>query len=140
MNPEEGLILISDGSCYWKDRKGGWAFLVRDAFNESIARCGFVLDTTSQRMEMQAVIEGLKWIHKEFGPSIILLRSDSEYVGKGMTDRTRKRKVNVDLWLEIDMWVDAHYLVEWEHVRGHTGDEDNEYVDKLASEVREYNF
>lgn len=137
LDPSEGIGLYTDGSSWQKDRSGGWAWIAIDAFGgESHPEFGGASDTTNNRMEMTAWIKGLEAIFKALGPSTIIVFSDSEYVGLGAMDRKRKRKANVDLWIELDDAVDKHRYVEFRHVKGHTGHEYNEIVDTLAGEAR----
>ena len=83
--------------------------------------------TTNNRMEMTAVIRGLDEI--PIGAKV-LITSDSSYVINTMT-RGWKRKVNHDLWAELDRTV-GERNVSWEWVRGHTGHVENERADRLA--------
>jgi ribonuclease HI len=94
------------------------------------------VDTTISRMELMAPIDALDAIMFTWGPSVVLVHSDSEYVVKGITDRTRQRKKNVDLWDRLDSVVDDHVEVVFEHVRGHSGDHYNELVDRYAGTLR----
>jgi ribonuclease HI len=136
LDPSEGLGLFTDGSASTKDRSGGWAYVIIDAFDGEHHASGGASDTTISRMELSAWIKGLDCIYDCFGPSTIVVWSDSEYVGLGAMDRTRKRNKNVDLWDELDMIIDNHLYVEFRHVKGHNGDVFNEMCDKLAGEAR----
>lgn len=138
LDPSEGIGLFTDGSSWTKDGSGGWAWVAIDAFEDGFEafNMGGVSNTTNNRMEMQAWIEGLDDIHRVLGPCTIVVYSDSEYVGLGAMNRSRKRNKNVDLWIAIDLAVDKHNYVEFRHVKGHTGHHYNELVDKLAGEAR----
>lgn len=137
LDPSGGIGLYTDGSSWQKDKSGGWAWIAIDASgDEAPPEFGGASDTTNNRMEMTAWIRGLEAIFKALGPSTIIVFSDSEYVGLGAMDRTRKRKVNVDLWIELDTAIDKHLYVEFRHVKGHAGNEYNEVVDTLAGEAR----
>jgi ribonuclease HI len=136
LDPSEGIILFTDGSAWTKDGSGGWAWIALDVFDGEEAGFGGASDTTNNRMEMQAWIEGLNDLHQAFGPCTVLVFSDSEYVGFGAMDRQRGRKANLDLWEAMDKVIDKHKYVEFRHVRGHAGDEYNELVDKLAGYAR----
>lgn len=87
-------------------------------------------------MEMHAVLHGLGSLWKTYGPSDVLIRSDSQYVVLGASDSGRKRMKNVDYWEMIDAHVALHNCVVFEHVRGHSGDHYNDRVDKLAGTAR----
>lgn len=83
--------------------------------------------TTNNRMELTAAIEGLRATPPE---SHVLLRSDSQYVVKTVTDGW-KRKANQDLWRMLDAEIDAR-TARFEWVRGHDTDPINNRADKLA--------
>lgn len=136
MSEAPAFLLYTDGSCWTGDRIGGWAWLAIDEFGEE--RCGYgsAEDTTISRMELTAAIMGLVHIGARFGPSCIELYSDSEYVVRGITERSRKRNLNQDLWDLLDQCTDAHKAVTYQHVRGHSGEYGNEEVDKLAGFAR----
>lgn len=136
LDPTNGLVLFTDGSAWSKDRIGGWAWVAIDAGIGEESDMGWNHDTTNNRMEMTAWIEGLNALYKEFGPCTILVYSDSEYVGLGVTIRTRSRRNNVDLWPTLDEAFDQHEYVEFCHVRGHGDSYYNDMVDQLAGEAR----
>lgn len=106
-----------------------------DSFEEHLDG-GVAEDTTISRMELIGPLEALLWIHDTHGPSYIVVFSDSEYVVKGITDRSRKRQKHNDLWDDLDFIVDAHKAVMFEHVKGHAGNEYNELCDKHAGKLR----
>lgn len=136
LDPSEGIGVYTDGSAWNKDGSGGWAWLAIDAFDGQCEGSGGDSHTTNNRMEMTAWIEGLNAVHRALGPCEIIVFSDSEYVGMGVTERTRKRRANVDLWASLDAAVDQHLYVEFSHIKGHSGHSYNEHVDQLASQAR----
>lgn len=136
LNPSEGVALYTDGSSYNVDRTGGWAFVAVDAFDGEIRGWGRELDTTNNRMEMQAVIEGLYELALRHGACDVLVRSDSQYVVLGCQNPARARNVNHGEWAALDSSIAAHNHVEFEHVKGHDGDHFNEIVDGLAGKAR----
>jgi ribonuclease HI len=127
--------IFTDGACSGNPGPGGWAALLRyKGVEKEIS--GGELDTTNNRMEMTAVIEGLAALKK---PSTVDLYTDSQYVQKGVTEWMKGWKAkgwparikNQDLWLRIDAEMARHKVVfHW--VRGHDGHIENERVDKLA--------
>ena len=109
-----------------------------------LERFGREPDTTNNRMELLAVIEGLKALTK---PSQVELVSDSKYVLQGIEDWMPKWKKNgwrrkegksfkpvknVDLWQELDGLVALHD-VTFQYIPGHSGHYFNERCDTLAS-------
>lgn len=118
---------------------GGWAALLRFNGTEKELSGGEAA-TTNNRMEMMAVIEGLKALTR---PCRVTVATDSQYVQKGMTEwmdgwkaknwRTADKKPvkNVDLWQELDK-LSAFHTMKWTWVRGHDGHIENGRVDVLA--------
>ena len=98
-------------------------------------------NTTNNKMELQAAIEGLK-VLKE--PCNVILTTDSKYVMDGITswidnwkknnwkNAAKKDVKNKDLWIELDSFVVKHN-VKWSWVKGHSGHEKNEIADELAN-------
>jgi len=138
---ETGVIEIwTDGACKGNPGVGGWGVLLRRGTHEKSLFGGEPL-TTNNRMEMMAVIEGLRALKR---PSQVRLHLDSQYVQKGITEwihgwkqrnwRTADKKPvkNADLWVILDELVQKHQI-SWHWVRGHTGDPGNERADQLAN-------
>ena len=88
---------------------------------------GHALTTTNNRMELMAVIEGLKAAPAD---ASVQVYSDSQYVVYTMT-RHWKRNANQDLWAELDA-LRISRRVRWTYVRGHAGHSYNERCDRLA--------
>lgn len=130
-----GVGLFTDGSSWNEDGSGGWAWVAIDAFKGLESDSGFVADTTNNRMEMQAWIEGLNTLYERYGSCIVIVYCDSQIVGRGFTGEYR-RKSNVDLWIELQKAADLHEHVEWEWVKGHADSLYNDMADKLAGEAR----
>ena len=133
------IIAYTDGACSGNPGPGGWGVWLRAGKHEK-ELCGGELETTNQRMELQAAIEALKALKR---PSAITIFTDSKYVMLGMTDwihgwkkrgwkNSKKEPVaNRELWEELDRLTQVHD-VDWQWVKGHSGDEGNEKADKLA--------
>jgi len=136
LDTREGVALYTDGSAYYKDKSGGWAYVALDAFGGVIEGWGGCDDVTNNQMEMRAIAEGLDRLLAEYGPCEVLVRSDSEYVVLGCQNPARARNKNVDYWSWLDLAIDGHTYVEFEHVKGHEGEEFNERCDVLAGEAR----
>lgn len=100
-------------------------------------------ETTNNRMELQAVVEGLSTLKR---PTEVELFTDSVYVGKGLSEwmpgwkrngwkRKQKGKLvdvkNVDLWKQLDELAQTH-TIKYTRVAGHSGHAENDRVDELA--------
>ncbi len=124
---------------------GGWACVLR--YKDHVRELsGAEHDTTNNRMELRAVIEGLRALKR---PCAVVVRTDSKYVKDGMTKwihnwksqgwvRKEKGKAgkqpikNRELWEEVERLQRIHN-VAWEWVKGHANDEDNKRCDVLAN-------
>ena len=136
----DSVELFTDGACKGNPGDGGWGALLR--FNGTTKELfGGEYDTTNNRMELTAVIEGLRALKR---PCEVTITTDSKYVKDGMTQwiknwkkrgwRTAAKKPvkNADLWKELDSLAAGHTL-SWKWVRGHTGHPENERADELAN-------
>ncbi len=134
------IELITDGACTGNPGPGGWAALIRFGAKEKLL-AGGEADTTNNRMELMAVIEGLKALKEACE---VTITSDSQYVinafekgwlqnwlRNGWKTANRAPVKNDDLWRELMELVKIH-TVKWVWVRGHSGHEDNERVDAAA--------
>lgn len=138
-NTQTTVELYTDGACLGNPGPGGWGALLRfNGTDKELA--GGTQDTTNNRMEMQAVIEGLNALTR---PSIVTVYTDSQYVQKGITEwikgwkargwktAAKKPVKNAELWRELDE-AQAKHQVTWQWVKGHSGHPENERVDDLA--------
>ena len=136
-----------------EQRDGGWAFLVLNKNDEFLYRSsGYAESATSQRMEMTAVIEALGWfvknIYDQYRSELftVTIMTDSMYIVQCFKDRWYKRWIdidyvgvkNVDLWKELLNFNTqfSRMSVRYIHVRGHSGHQWNEEVDRLSGETR----
>jgi len=120
-------LVYGDGSCIGNPGPGGWGVVLHDPDGTVHEFNGHEPLTTNNRMELTAAIEGLRKTPPE---SHVLLRSDSQYVVKTVTDGW-KRNANKDLWPMLDAEIDAR-TVRFEWVRGHDTDPINNRADELA--------
>ncbi|MFG0293311.1 MAG: ribonuclease HI [Phycisphaerales bacterium JB050] len=138
--------LFTDGACSGNPGPGGWAFLLKHAASGSQKEgSGGDPATTNNRMELQAVIEGLKALTR---PSIVDLYSDSKYVLDGLESwikgwkrngwRTKAKQPvkNAELWRELDDLRNQH-TVRFHWVKGHNSHPENERCDALAVAARD---
>lgn len=141
------FLVYTDGSCSAKDRVGGYAYKIVAAYQDEdieIVGGGSEVDTTISRMELMAAISALErlnsdafWKRYDGIPAVALVISDSEHVVLGFNIKTRARNKNQDLWERLEAAASEFDLVEFEHVKGHSGHTDNEECDKLAGEFRQ---
>lgn len=136
LNPDKGVAIFTDGSAHYKDRSGGWGWVSIDAFGHEEVGSGYAPDTTNNRMEMLALVEGLRHIHETYGSCDVLVYSDSQYLVLGINDRTRTRKHNQDLWFDIESAIEQHSYVETNWVRGHDKSHWNNVVDEISKQAR----
>jgi len=131
--------LFADGACLGNPGPGGWAALLRFKDADKEISGGEPL-TTNNRMELMAVISGLRALTR---PCRIAVTTDSQYVQKGITEwiigwkkrgwKTADKKPvkNIDLWQALDE-ARAQHRVTWHWVKGHSGHVENERADVLA--------
>lgn len=124
------VLLHTDGSALGNPGPGGWAAIIQVGKKE-VELSGGESHTTNNRMEMTAVIEGLKWIKVHQGtPKTVRLFSDSSLVVKSLNEGW-KRKANQDLWAQLDSAAEGFSLhAEW--VKGHADNVYNQRCDALA--------
>ena len=137
------VTLITDGACIGNPGPGGWACLLRFG-NHHRELYGCDKETTNNRMELRAVIQGLSALKE---PCQVTVITDSQYVRKGITEwidgwkrkgwktATKNPVKNQDLWKALDGAAARHHQVSWEWVKGHASHADNITVDKLANEA-----
>jgi ribonuclease HI len=140
------ITLYTDGACKGNPGPGGWGALLQAATPNGITEkelYGGERETTNNRMEMMAVIEGLSALKK---PCEVTLYLDSKYVMQGITEwlpgwkargwkTAAKQPVkNVDLWQRLDAIVaGSGHTINWQWVKGHAGNAGNERADSLAN-------
>ena len=127
MTTTNAITIYTDGSCLGNPGPGGWGTLVFGESEEPQRLSGHEAQTTNNRMELMAAIQGLEAVP---AGSKVVLHSDSSYLVNTMT-KNWKRRVNHDLWERLDTLSGSHN-VEWRWVRGHNGDRWNEAADRLA--------
>ncbi|MDY6911464.1 MAG: cyclic pyranopterin monophosphate synthase MoaC [Chloroflexota bacterium] len=123
------IDIYTDGACSGNPGPGGWAAIVIRDGNRTELK-GSSGNTTSNRMELTAAIEGLTSVSEN---AEVVIHSDSQYLVKTMTFNW-KRRANLDLWQKLDA-LTATRKVKWVWIEGHAGHKENERADRLAVEM-----
>ncbi len=134
----------TDGGCNPNPGPGGWGAILR--FGGAVKELsGADPKTTNNRMELTAAAAALEALTK---PCQVRLYTDSEYVRNGMTrwregwvrrnwrSATGAPVLNIDLWQRL-LAACAPHQIDWQWVRGHSGDAMNERADALATQARQ---
>ena len=132
--------IYTDGACSGNPGPGGYGVILKSGTQQREISAGFK-KTTNNRMEMRAVIEGLRLLKE---PCQVTVYSDSKYlvdaVQKGWARRwqknnwyrnVREKALNTDLWTTLLELLENHQ-VKFHWVRGHDGHPENERCDQLA--------
>jgi ribonuclease HI len=135
---EGALEVWTDGACSGNPGPGGWAWATRDGRQAS----GGEPRTTNQRMEIRAALEAVRALD---GPLVVV--SDSTYVvncfrdgwwrgwiARGWVTSAKKPVVSRDLWEPLITAVNERGDISFRWTKGHSGDEMNDLVDRLAVE------
>jgi len=136
--------IFTDGACRGNPGPGGWACILRHpASGTEKEFSGGDRETTNNRMELQAVIEGLKQLSRRSRVEVI---TDSTYVSQGCetwrhgwkkngwrrkVGKQLKPVLNVEYWQQLDELLGKHQ-VTFTVVKGHSGHPENERCDELA--------
>lgn len=134
------VVLYTDGACSGNPGPGGWGVILVYKGKEKVMSGG-MKETTNNRMEILAVIEGLKCLKE---PCKVEIYSDSAYVVNTFLQgwlanwikndwktSSNKQVQNVDLWKELIALLNKHE-VHWNKVKGHADNELNNRCDALA--------
>ena len=129
------ITLYVDGACKGNPGPGGWgAYIITETEEHKL--CGGELDTTNNRMELTAAIEGIAFCPTE---AKLVLWTDSNYVKRGITEwiegwkkKNWKDVKNPDLWKKLDQTCQGREI-EWNWIKGHAGHAGNEMADQLAN-------
>lgn len=139
-------IIFSDGSALGNPGRGGWGAVVIDAHKTVTELGGSEKHTTNNRMEISALLNGLRHIADEKGS--VICCTDSKYVINSVTKwihgwkkngwmTTAKAPVaNKELFTEIDDIINAHKKlgdIHFKYVPGHVGVAGNERCDTIAT-------
>lgn len=133
------IEIYTDGACSGNPGAGGWAAIL--IFNDFIKEIyGYEEYTTNNKMELTAAIEALKTLNTI---SEVKLYTDSTYVKQGITEwitkwkknnwltSSKKLVKNLELWQNLDK-LNNYHSINWQWIKGHSINELNNKVDKLA--------
>ncbi|WP_253299783.1 ribonuclease HI [Wolbachia endosymbiont of Chironomus riparius] len=133
------VTIYTDGACSGNPGPGGWAAVILlPTQRENIF--GSEENTTNNKMELMAVINGLKALKTSCN---INLYTDSTYIKNGITEWINKWRINgwktsnkkpvknTELWKELYS-VSLQHQINWHWVKAHNGDKYNEEADFLA--------
>ncbi|AOA58888.1 DNA polymerase III subunit epsilon [Acinetobacter larvae] len=132
----EKIVLYVDGACRGNPGLGGWGALILTP-EQQHELCGGALQTTNNRMELQAAIEGIQYCAAD---AQLVIWTDSNYVKRGITEwisswknKNWKNVKNPELWQQLDQVCQGRDI-EWNWVKGHAGHAGNETADRLANQ------
>lgn len=131
---------FTDGACRGNPGPGGWGCVIKIE-DKMVKLNGFEASTTNNRMELQAAIAALEYLHEipEFA-----VTTDSQYLRLGITQwihqwmknnwraSTGRPVKNIDLWQRLWALVEQK-TIHWYWVKGHSGHPNNELADQLAN-------
>ena len=140
MTQRKHVIMYTDGACTGNPGPGGYGVVLIFGEHRRELSGGYRL-TTNNRMELMGPIKGLEALNQSCR---VTLHSDSQYVVEGIEKgwakrwrsngwmrNKREQAVNPDLWGKLLDLCETHE-VEFQWVRGHSGDVENERCDQLA--------
>jgi ribonuclease HI len=134
------VSIYTDGAASGNPGPGGYGAILIWGKHRRELSAGFAL-TTNNRMELKAVVEGLKVL--KYKGSKVTIYSDSKYVVDAVTEgwlfewekKAFRKKKNEDLWLEFLKEYRKH-TVKFIWIKGHNDHLENERCDLLAVEAR----
>ena len=134
------ISIYTDGACSGNPGIGGWGVVILIPREKPVHLNGGSNNTTNNQMELTAIIEGLQYFKES---KQILIITDSKYVINGIESwiknwkkngwktSSKKPVKNKDLWEKLDKEITKH-AIEWQWVKGHAGNDNNEKADYLA--------
>jgi len=133
------IRIYTDGAALGNPGPGGYGIILEFGGRRKELSKGFRL-TTNNRMELLAVIDGLRAIKKEGIP--VTVYSDSKYVVEAVEKgwlwswekKNFKDKKNIDLW---QIYISLHkvFRPSFVWIKGHNNHPQNERCDQLAVEA-----
>jgi ribonuclease HI len=144
--------IVSDGACMKNPGPGGWGMILATPSDHVIEFGGYEAESTNNRMELMGFYRGLQEVYRrakeEPGNKILHAISDSKYVldgaakyvknweRNGWKTSTGDAVKNQEMWEKVakglGMFKDIGFKIEYELVKGHSGNDANERVDQIA--------
>ena len=133
-----------DGACSGNPGPGGWGVYLKYGNNNKKTYV-HEINTTNNRMEIQAAIEALQFLRRSCS---VIIYTDSLYLKNGITlwlpkwtvqnfrKHTKKPIKNIDLWQKLNKLIGLHEI-DWKWVKGHSDNEGNNLADLLARKGRD---
>lgn len=133
------MVIYTDGACSGNPGNGAWGFLIVRG-ESAIIKAQKELNTTNNRMELQAIIEAVRHAVKHVDE--VTIYSDSKYCidcynrwkGNWQIRRMEMGTKNVDLW-DV-MFSFENIKINFKHVKGHSGDKYNTIIDKVVLNMK----
>ena len=135
------ITIYTDGACKGNPGIGGWGAVIKFSNNIEKRIYGYNNETTNNTMELTAAIMSLSILDEK---SKVILYTDSKYLMDGINQwilkwkknswktSNNKEVKNMDLWKKIDE-LNSYHSVEWNWVKGHSGNYGNDQADELAN-------
>tara|TARA_B100000674_G_C37804374_1_gene898029 strand:- start:508 stop:942 length:435 start_codon:yes stop_codon:yes gene_type:complete len=142
------ISIYTDGACSGNPGVGGWGVVIIEDKNKPKFLYGGEDNTTNNRMELRAAINGISYFDEQKDLEIF---TDSKYLKDGIESwihnwksngwktAAKKPVKNRDLWVKLDQLIGRHNI-NWVWVKGHANIEFNEKADLLARKYIEENF
>lgn len=112
-SPRSTLLVVS-GVCQGPRGPGGWGYVTCDTTGIERAGYGSAPQTTANRMELLAAIEGLMALGGKDRSAPVRVVSASQYLVEGAKGK-RERSANTDLWAKLDSEIHNRSVTwEWE--------------------------
>lgn len=146
MSNHEPITLYVDGACKGNPGLGGWGVYIEYPDGQVAEHCGGEANTTNNRMELQAAIQGLYHTPSQ---QPVIIWTDSSYVQQGISQWIHgwkaknwrkadgKPVMNADLWQQLDQAAQGR-AIDWRWIKGHAGHAGNERADELANQGTRY--
>jgi len=138
----EGEVLVwTDGACRGNPGPGGWAAIVVGGGEEPVELSGHAPQTTNNRMEYTAALEGLRSLPAGSRACIVtdsrlMLDSMTKWIAgwkrRGWKTAGGKPVKNQDLIVALESEIARHAAIRWHWVKGHAETELNNRADELA--------